>query len=76
MAKPVSTLKVSEQQKRELRRLIQAPTSAQRMVPRARVVLLRSSGVSQELTAEPLGINRPRRTHLEWLAFLRHVVPL
>lgn len=59
MAKPVSTLEVSEQQKRELTRWVQAPTTAQRLVRRARIVLLRAAGVSQERTAAQVGVNRP-----------------
>lgn len=59
MAKPVSTLEMSEQQKRELTRWVQAPTTAQRLVRRARIVLLRAAGVSQERTAAQVGVNRP-----------------
>lgn len=59
MAKPVSALEVSEQQKRELTGLVRAPTTAQRTVRRARIVLLRAGGLSQEQTAQEVGVNRP-----------------
>lgn len=59
MSRPVSDLEVSEQQRRELLRLVRAPTSAQRQVRRARIVLLRAEGKSQQAVAQEVSVNRP-----------------
>lgn len=58
MAAQIARLEVSEQQRRELLRIARAATSAQREVRRARIVLLRADGQSQEATARELGVNR------------------
>ena len=58
MARAVSTLELSEQQRQELSRIVRAPTSAQRLVHRAQIVLLRAQGKSQEATAREVGVNR------------------
>lgn len=50
---------VSEQQRQELIRVIRATSSAQRDVRRARIVLLRAQGQSQEATAREVGVTRP-----------------
>ncbi|MGH8848953.1 MAG: IS630 family transposase [Polaromonas sp.] len=52
-------LELSEQQRRELSRLVRAPSSTQREVRRARIVLLRAGGKTQEATAQEVGVNRP-----------------
>lgn len=59
MARSVLKLELSEQQRRELSRLVRAPTSTQREVRRARIVLLRAEGKTQEATAQEVGVNRP-----------------
>ena len=59
MAKSIAKLELSEQQRRELMRLVRASTSTQREVRRARIVLLRAQGKSQEATAAAVGVNRP-----------------
>jgi transposase len=58
MALPVTKLEMSEQQRQELTRIARAPTSTQREVRRARIVLLRAQGQSQEATAREVGVNR------------------
>jgi hypothetical protein len=57
MAGPLAALELSEQQRRELSRIARAPTSTQREVRRARIVLLRAQGKSQEATALEVGVN-------------------
>lgn len=59
MARPVRQLIVSEQQQAELRRLLKRPTATQREVRRARIILERAAGLSQEETAARVGVNRP-----------------
>lgn len=59
MAKAVAALALSEQQRRELTRLVRAPTSTLREVRRARIVLLRAEGKSQAQVAHTVGVNRP-----------------
>jgi transposase len=58
MAARIARLEVSEQQRRELVRITRAATSTQREVRRARIVLLRADGHSQEAAARELGVNR------------------
>ena len=59
MARTVRPLIVSAEQQAELRRVLNRSTSTQREVRRARIVLERVSGASQEETATRVGVNRP-----------------
>ena len=59
MARPVRPLVVSLEQQAELRKVLNRSTSTQREVRRARIILERASGLSQEETAQHLGVNRP-----------------
>ncbi len=59
MAQSIAKLEVSEQQRQELLRLVRASSSSQRDVRRARIVLLRAEGKTQEETAREVGVNRP-----------------
>jgi transposase len=59
MGRPIEVLDVSGDQRRELERMINAATTPQRMVTRARIVLLRGEGSSQEATAAAVGVSRP-----------------
>jgi transposase len=59
MAQSIVRLEVSEQQRHELLRIVKAASSPQRDVRRARIVLLRGEGKSQEETARAVGVNRP-----------------
>lgn len=55
MARAVLKLELSEQHRQELSRLVRAPSSTQREVRRARIVLLRAEGKTQEATAQEVG---------------------
>lgn len=59
MPRSVRPLVVSVEQQAELRRVLNRSTSTQREVRRARIILERASGLSQEQTAERVGVNRP-----------------
>lgn len=59
MARTVRPLVVSAEQVAELRRLVNRETATQREVRRARIILERASGLSQEETASRVGVNRP-----------------
>jgi transposase len=77
MVRSVLNLELSDQQREELSRVIRAPTSTQREVRRARIVLLRAAGKTQQVTAQEVGVNRPvvalweRRFRRQGLAGLR-----
>jgi transposase len=59
MARPIRPLIVSAEQEAELKRVIARPTATQREVRRARIILARAEGLSQEETARQVGVNRP-----------------
>jgi transposase len=59
MARPIESLDLTAEQRKELERLVNAPTTPQRLVGRARVVLLRADGRSQQVTAAEAGVSRP-----------------
>jgi transposase len=59
MSRPTSKLELTEQQRRELTRIVRAATSTQRELRRARIVLLRAQGKSQAQTAQEIQVNRP-----------------
>jgi len=59
MARPIRNLEVSKVQRHELEKLVCKSTSSQRMVRRARIILLRSDGLSQQQVAEKIEVNRP-----------------
>jgi transcriptional regulator with XRE-family HTH domain len=59
MARPIRPLPITDEQREELRRLVMRPTATQREVRRARIVLARAEGRSQEETAREVGVNRP-----------------
>jgi transposase len=64
MGRPIETLDITSEQRSELEHMIKSPTTAQRMVTRARIVLCRAAGKSQEATATEVGVNR--QTVLGW----------
>lgn len=64
MSRPTESIEVNDRQRRELERMINAPTSPQRLVIRARIVLSRAQGRSQEATVAELGVSRP--TVIRW----------
>ncbi|MCC5025055.1 MAG: IS630 family transposase [Candidatus Synoicihabitans palmerolidicus] len=59
MARPVNPLIIHAAQHQELEQMIKRPTAPQREVRRARIVLLRAEGKSQEPVAAQIGVNRP-----------------
>lgn len=59
MGRPVEPLETSEDQRLELQRLINAPTTPQRLVRRARIVLSRAAGKSQTAAAKECATSRP-----------------
>lgn len=59
MARPIEVLDLNGEQRQELKRMINASTTPQRMVARARIVMLRAAGRSQEATAAEVGVSRP-----------------
>ena len=59
MARPIERLEASEAQLEELERLVRAPTTPQRVVRRASIVLARARGRSQQAAAAELGASRP-----------------
>ncbi|MCC5022324.1 MAG: IS630 family transposase [Candidatus Synoicihabitans palmerolidicus] len=59
MARPVNPLIIDAAQHQELEQMIKRPTTPQREVRRARIVLLRAEGKSQETVAAQIGVNRP-----------------
>lgn len=59
MPRTTELLEMSEPQHRELQRLVGAPTTPQRVVSRARIVLARAAGRTQLATAAELGVSRP-----------------
>lgn len=70
MARPVSPVPVSADQRAELQRIIAKATSTQRMVKRCRIILLRADGVRQQDVAAQLAVNRPVVVH--WEKRFRH----
>jgi transposase len=59
MGRPIEPLVISGEQRQELERIVNAPTSEQRLVRRARIVLLRAEGHSQVEAAAAVDVNRP-----------------
>jgi transposase len=65
MGRPIESLELSPLQYRDLERIVGAPTSPQRIVRRARIILLRAGGRSQTETATEVGVNRSVVVHWE-----------
>lgn len=59
MPRPIRPLALTVEQREELKRLIARSTANQRDVRRARIILFRAEGLSQEETARQVGVNRP-----------------
>jgi transposase len=64
MARPIAPIFTTDQQRDELRRLAAKPTTEQRLARRCRIILLRSEGLSQEVVAQRVGVQRP--VVVEW----------
>jgi transposase len=65
MARPIQVLPVSAEQKRALRQVINAPSTPQRDVRRAWIILNRAEGLSQAATAARVGVRRRIVSHWE-----------
>lgn len=59
MARPIKLLSITDEQRKELRRLVNRPTASQREVRRAWIILNRGDGLSQKAVAQRLEVNRP-----------------
>jgi transcriptional regulator with XRE-family HTH domain len=59
MARPISKLLITPEQRKELRRIVNRPKATQREVSRAWIILNRADGLSQAQTAKTVGVNRP-----------------
>jgi transposase len=59
MARPIEALALSREQRQELHQLINRSSSPQSAVRRAWIILNRADGLSQEQTAQRVGVNRP-----------------
>ena len=62
MARPISVIEVTPEEKRELERRVGASTTPARDCIRAYIVLLRSEGVRQQEVAPRLGVSAPSVT--------------
>ena len=58
MSRPIQTLTLTDAQKHALQRVAKASKSAQRDILRARIVLLKAEGLSQEDVAQQAGVQR------------------
>ena len=71
MSRPIQSFPVTDAQKQELKRVVNASTSAQRDIVRARIILLRSDGLSLDQVAQHAGVRR--RTAGKWCGrFAQH----
>jgi len=59
MARPIRSLMISSEQRRQLRSIINSPSAAYRDNRRAWIILNRADGLSQTQTAEKVGVARP-----------------
>lgn len=58
MARPIAPLSITEEQRRELRGIINRPTASHRENRRAWIILNRADGLSQAQTAAKVGLSR------------------
>ena len=58
MGRPISKLEITEAEKKELQRRVDAPTASKRDSLRAAIVLRRVDGVKQEQVAQELGVSK------------------
>ena len=58
MARPIIELFLEADMRKELQSMIDRPKAAQRNVRRACIILKRAEGLSQQQTAEAVGVNR------------------
>jgi transposase len=65
MARPIRPLAVTAEQRRSLQSILRKSSASQREVRRARIVLLRGDGLSQQTVAQQAGVNRHVVAHWE-----------
>jgi transposase len=58
MSRPIQTLSITDEQRRELERIVKAPSSPQRAVVRARIILAKGGGAAQSQIAKDVGVRR------------------
>jgi len=71
MARPIRGLEMDLEQRQELEALVRAPTSTQRKVQRARILLACADGCSQEEAARRVGVRR--RIVTKWCGRFRRL---
>lgn len=71
MGRPIRVLEITSEQRRALRDAVNRPSAPYRDNRRASIILSRSEGMSQEETAQKVGVNRPVVVHWE-RRFRRH----
>lgn len=59
MSRPISILPLDPEVQQELEAIIKRPRASQREVRRARIIIARANGLSQQQTADLVGVNRP-----------------
>lgn len=64
MAKPAQTIELSSEQHSLLKKLVAARNTPQKMVMRAKIILMAADGISNSQIARNLGVSRP--TVLRW----------
>ena len=74
MARPIRILSLDVAQQQELESIVRRPKSHQRLVRRARIILARAGGMSQQQAADSIGVNRP--VVVKWEArFIKDGIP-
>src|SRR5277367_610269 len=74
MARPIRVLSLDPVQRQELQTMLKRPKASQREVRRARIILARAEGLSQQQTADRVGVNRPVVAKWE-RRFLENAIP-
>ena len=65
MSRATSPLEIAEEQLAELRRIVRRPTATQREIRRARIILERATGATQQEVADRVGVQRLVVAHWE-----------
>lgn len=71
MARPIRGLEMDSDQRQELESLVRAPTTPQRSVQRARILLACAEGLSQQEVAQQVGVRR--RIVTKWCGRFRRL---
>src|SRR5215813_5892540 len=65
MGRPIRALEITPEQRKALRAAVNRPSAPYRDNRRAWIILNRADGMSQEETAQKVGVNRPVVVHWE-----------